>query len=73
MKPEDFVIVPVNHKIIHYHHIESGKKREEILTKRMTGKMIQSEFDLEQKKMRGGEYLKYIYSERDYLKAIGNL
>ncbi len=70
MKKEDFEVVKVNHKTIHYHHIENGKKREEILKKRMSGEMTQKEFESEQRKMRGRKYLKYIFSERDYLKAI---
>jgi len=71
MKEEDFEEVQVNWKTTHFHHIENGKKREEILKKRMSGQMTQAEFEQEQKKMRGGKYLKYIFSERQYLQAIG--
>lgn len=73
VKPEDFEVVNVNWKTTHYHHIENGKKRDEILKKRMSGEMTQAEFEKEQKKMRGGKYLKFIFSESQYLKAISGL
>ena len=54
---------------IHFLHIENGKKREQLLKDRMSGIISPLEFEKEQKKMRGGKYLQYIFTESQYLKA----
>ncbi len=71
MKPEDFEQVSTG-RVTQYHHIETGKKREQLIKDRISGRITPSEFEAEQKKMRGGKYLKMIYSEAQYLEAITN-
>ena len=56
--------------IRHYLHIATGEKRKQLLSDRMTGIITQQQFELEQKKMRGGKYLKYIYTEAEMENAI---
>ncbi len=51
-----------------YLHVENGKKREELIKDRMAGKISPKLFEEEQAKMRGGKYLKYIYSESEFKK-----
>lgn len=70
MKAEDFKISYCPSGKTQYLHIENGKKREQILNAMQNGTMTSEEFKSEQKKMRGGKYLKYIFSETDYLKSI---
>jgi len=57
--------------VVQYLHVENGKKRGQLLKDRMNGKITPQCFENEQKKMRTGKYLKYIYSEAEYNKEIG--
>lgn len=70
MKKEDFEASITGSGITHYLHKENGVKRQQILQDRMSGKITQDEFEKEQRKMRGGKYLKYIFTEREYSEAI---
>lgn len=69
MKEHDFKLSITGSGKRHYLHIENGEKRDQILQSVLTGKITKEEFAAEQKKMRGG-YLKYIYNEAQYSKAI---
>jgi hypothetical protein len=66
MKPEEFEQVGSNQ----YRHIANGVKREELMRRVLNGSMSHLEFVELQKKIRGGKYLKYLYSKREYLSAI---
>ena len=70
MKATDFEIqvVPNGKKV--YCHIENGKQRKQMLKDVMSGKISQEQFKKEQKKMRGGKYLKYHFSEQEYNSAL---
>ena len=70
MKREDFELSVMFSGVKHYLHIENGKKRKQLLTDRMNGEITPQYFINEQKKMRSGKYLKYIYSESEMNKAI---
>ncbi len=70
MKKEDFELSVTVSGVKQYLHIENGKKREQLLADRMSGEITPQQFANEQKKMRGGKYLKYMYSESEMNKAI---
>lgn len=72
MKPEEFKKVHLLSGKVQYEHIESGNRRIKIISDFREGKITMSDFQEEQRKMRGGKYLKCLYSEPQYLKAIGN-
>lgn len=70
IKEEDFEkVMTVSGKIL-YRHIPSGIKRNQIINDVKSGKMSIEELKCEQKKMRSGKYLKYLYSEEQYLKLF---
>jgi hypothetical protein len=70
MEREDFELSVTVSGIKQYLHIENGEKRKKLLKDRMEGTISSEEFMCEQKKMRGGKYLKYIYSESEMEEAI---
>ncbi|MBK9580234.1 MAG: hypothetical protein IPO40_24480 [Fibrobacteres bacterium] len=74
MKPEDFEEYyrwRGSKRIYFYRHIENGKKREQLIADVISGEVSKSEFAKLQEKMRGRSgYLKYIFSETEYKKAI---
>jgi len=70
MKREDFELSVTGSGKRQYLHIKSGKIRQQLLHDRLNGKISQQQFELEQKKMRGGKYLKYIYSESEMRESI---
>jgi hypothetical protein len=72
MNREDFELSITGSGEHHYLLKSAGEKRKQILQDRMSGKLSQEEFLKEQKKMRGGKYLKYIYSQAEMEKAIQN-
>ncbi len=63
MKKEDFKLDVISGKRL-YMHIKNGNKRIELLQQATSGKITAEEMRKEAKK------LKYLYSEKDYLKAI---
>lgn len=61
-------IAPSGKKI--YVHIENDEKRVKILKDFVSGEISNEDFLIEQKKMRGGRYLKSLFNENAYYKFI---
>jgi hypothetical protein len=70
MKKEDFELSVTGNGETYYLHIENGKKRKQLLSDRMSGKISTQQFIIEQKKMRGEKYLKYIYTKSEMERTI---
>ena len=70
MKISDFKLSITGSGQRQYLHIESGEKRKQLLSDRMSGKITPQQFESEQKKMRGGKYLKYMYTELEMKRSI---
>lgn len=73
MKESDFEVDHRYNGYNIYKHIENGKRREEIIEARRTGKMSHADFLSEQKKMRNKKYLQFLFSEKEYRAAIDSL